>query len=59
MTVEQAAYNKYPDQKINVGKWNDRVRAARLGFIAGAEWQAQQDGWISVRDDLPKESGRY
>lgn len=32
---------------------------ARVGFYAGAEWQAEQSPWISVKDRLPEEDGYY
>ena len=29
------------------------------GFISGAEWQAKQSPWISVKERLPEEDGYY
>ena len=26
------------------------------GFIAGAEWQAKQSPWVSIKERLPKEN---
>lgn len=69
MTAEQTALKNYPDYTVEdvtddfspleiLGQ-NVINQYRRESFIAGAEWQAQQDGWISVQDNPPKESGRY
>lgn len=49
-TLEEAsqsmAYNKMPD-------WGGLPALAKKYFIKGAEWQAKQAPWISVKEKLP------
>lgn len=51
-TLEEAAqsmaYNKMPD-------WGGLPALAKKYFIKGAEWQAKQSPWISVKERLPEE----
>lgn len=50
-TLEEAAktmaYDKMPD-------WGGLPMVAKKYFIKGAEWQAKQSPWISVKERLPE-----
>ena len=54
-TLEEAAksmaYDKMPD-------WGGLPMVAKKYFIKGAEWQAKQSPWISVKERLPEEGQR-
>lgn len=55
----EAAYKAYPLTDEN--KNNTNINAKRVGFQQGYE-QAEQDlklKWIDVKDELPKENGKY
>nr|DAZ48301.1 MAG TPA: Protein of unknown function (DUF551) [Caudoviricetes sp.] len=57
-TVEEAAREYYEIFKIHLAKDIFRPRVIDI-FKAGAEWQAKQSLWISVKERLPEEDGYY
>ena len=59
MTPEQKATERFPDAHIpNCPETTqfkmEEVYKLRRAFVLGAEWQAGQDGWISVLDSMPQ-----
>lgn len=63
-TIEEAAMNLANYESNNLDKLPFKVKnvvdydnGLTRGFKAGAEWQAKQSPWISVKDRLPEESG--
>ena len=54
-TVEEAA-KEYWDSWLKSNPNANKTRIVSLGFAfkAGAEWQAKQLGWISVKERLPE-----
>ncbi len=52
-TIEEAA--KQGAEGYNIVGQN----IYKSGYIAGAEWQSKQLPWISVKEQLPEESGYY
>lgn len=50
-TVEEAA-REYADRNWPNGRFNC---TSEVSFISGAEWQAKQSPWISVKERLPEE----
>jgi len=52
-TVEEAALRIIPDK--STAGWVDGFSATeRIGFVKGAQWQSEQDNWISVEERLPE-----
>lgn len=52
--AQQEAERRYP---FMIGDMADtKAPLKQNSFIAGAEWQASQDGWISVEERLPTEN---
>ena len=51
--LEEAA-NEYRSE--NVPSLDKFPKAIKKAFIAGAEWQAKQSPWISVKERLPEEN---
>lgn len=64
--VEEAA-NKYTDGKCEERGVPKKYRLhfdfdrqdIECAFLAGAEWQAKQSPWISVKERLPEKDGYY
>ena len=60
-TVEEAA-RKYADEncwipeELHDSEIPDYIEHFAKHFMAGAEWQAKQSSWISVKERLPEES---
>lgn len=54
-TVEEAAKEYYERYKIHLAKDIFRPRIIDV-FKSGAEWQAKQSPWISVKEQLPEEN---
>lgn len=65
-TVEEAAMDFANYESNNLDKLPFKVKnvvdydnGLTRGFKAGAEWQAKQSPWISVKGRLPEEDGYY
>lgn len=52
-TLEEAAKEYYERYKIHLAKDIFRPRVVDI-FKSGAEWQAKQSPWISVKERLPE-----
>lgn len=61
-TIEEAAseYMNIPPVKaaIKCGDIEDLESHIKVAFESGAEWQAKQSPWISVKERLPEEKQR-
>ena len=44
---------------VLVNKQRRTMSAYEIGFIEGAEWADSHPAWVSVEDELPKETGWY
>ena len=58
-TVEEAArenilFNHRTVDRTLIGK--DLAKFGEMNFVQGAEWQAKQSPWISVKEQLPEEN---
>lgn len=53
MKTKEEAANKWACDNYKCGKYGI-LNTAEDSFIAGAEWQKEQIGWIDVNDKLPE-----